>query len=243
MGSPERAAIGIGSDTRAEGPAVARAALLNVLAHLVALAAAGLWLRRGSAAFSVDERIAFFRDAESVRLWQVGWGLWILAAAGSVGFIATVVAALPKDARARGAVVSVACAAGIDLLGDTLQAVLLPTLVGPDVPRWVFVACESVVSGIGTVCANGLYSVAVVLLTSALGARASTATKATAYLTFAGGMLLAVSALVPSPWLLQGSAPITIVAFCAWTLALTRDVRREAREARRIEDAPVNRRS
>jgi hypothetical protein len=127
------------------------------------------------------------------------------------------------SSRAWLAVIAAAAAAGIDLLCDTLQIVVLPALAagGPGVAP-VFVAFERAAGAGGLVVANGLYTVAVLIMAVVLRERTPPAARVFAFATVLGGALLVVAGFESDARLAAIATGPTIVAFLGWTIVVAR---------------------
>lgn len=131
-------------------------AWLAAATHVIASVAMLLLLRRGLPGFADDERLAYM--AAHRVAWMVGWALWQLAALSLLGFYG--VLAL----RFRGVlsvVAMAAAAAGIslDFACEARYMAALPELHGAD-----FAHLDRELEVLIGYAANGLYTIALVLL-------------------------------------------------------------------------------
>jgi hypothetical protein len=191
----------------------------NVALHVVALAMTWFFIRPGMSAIDVSSRqtyvVAHFWE------WSTAWGTWMACAIVQVVFYAELARYLTKARDAASFAVSIACAGlAIDLLSDTIWIVLVPRL-----PTWhaettvVYQVVEHIAKGGGLVVANGLYSLAVLILTLCLRQQiTSSITILLGYGVFIFGMGLSLAGLVSSQWLAEVSTGPTILCYCAWAL-------------------------
>ena len=197
-----------------------RLAWINVALHAVALAFSWFFLRRGSFVAPRDERLAYL--AEGPLGWRIGWMVWAACAVVLVAFV------LGAHRRTRGhglgrlAVGLVLAGAVIDLGCDFTFAFGLPSLAAER--SYEFGSIESAASLLSMCVANGLYSIAVPLITLALRARAglSALGAALGWATWAAGAGLAVGGLCESVPLVQISAPATMLFYCGWAVVVAR---------------------
>jgi hypothetical protein len=190
---------------------VRRIAVANVGLHLVGLVLGGTLMRAGSIATPLDERWRFL--AGHPVGWALGWAAWMLSALLFVAFMERLTRRVPG---ARLALVLGAMGASVDLVGDSVQMLILPLIAGNETaPTPLFIVCERVANVAGLVVANGLYSLAVMVATLELRGHALAAT---ASLTFVAGGLMVVAGILDSPALVVISAGPTIVGYCSWVL-------------------------
>jgi hypothetical protein len=207
------------------GPDASRLGLLagvNVVLHLLALAAAAVGMRTGSPLVSLEERLAYL--AGSPLSWSLAWGVWLLCALALVAFLAEAGRQLPVREAGRTAplfpAAVAAAGAAVDLFCDGVQLAVLPLLAaeGPAATA-PFRAFERAAGFGGLVAANGLYSLAVLLLTLEVrrlpGSRSAVAC---GWGVFAGGMLLVAAGFRDDAWLAALATGPTILLFCAWVV-------------------------
>ena len=215
----------------AEAPPPGRllaAAAANVVLHVVGLALALWGMRPGTAAFSLDERMGYL--ASHPLGWSLGWGTWMLCALALVAFFAALQPWAPDPDLALLALALAAAGAGVDLLCDVGQIVVLP-----DLAAWtprdaaLFVASERGLGAGGTVVANGLYSLAVLLAGFALRARLPVSALALAAATCGAGLLMVVAGFSGQPRLVELSTGPTIAGFLLWTVVTSRGLSRRDR--------------
>jgi hypothetical protein len=197
----------------------------NVALHIIALALTWFFIRPGMSALDVSSRQAYV--VGHFWEWATAWGTWMACAIVQIFFYAELARYLTKARDAASFAVSIACAGlAIDLLCDTIWIVLVPQL-----PSWhadttmVYQVVEAIAKGGGLVVANGLYSVAVLILTLCLRQQiASPITILLGYGVFVFGMVLSLAGLVNSQWLAEFSTGPTILCYCAWALLAARHV-------------------
>lgn len=197
------------------------AAGVNVALHAMGLVFAVWGIRPGTPLVPAAERTAYL--ALRPVGWSVGWGIWMLCALALVVLLAVVARELPESRGTPTLAVTLAAAgAAVDLLCDTLFITVLPTLAEAG-PTPLFLGFERALGAGGAVVANGLYSVAVLLVTLSLprGGPGSVA-RALGYATFAAGMGLVVAGFTGVPRHLELATGPTILLFMAWALAVAR---------------------
>jgi hypothetical protein len=188
-------------------------AAANVVMHLAGLACAALLLRPGTPLVGELERRAWLTLKPTG--WTIGWLAWILCALAIVLFLTLLCRSLRSpSARARTALVMVWLSACVDISCDVAWIAVIPGAASGA----TFLSTEALLSFLGQTIANGLYSVAVLLLALELPGRLQRALGAA---TFASGMAMAVAGVTQDPRLLMWSTGPTIGCFCAWTVAAT----------------------
>lgn len=195
---------GAGARLRASAPYAC------VVVHLAALVAMAAALRFGTEIVPVTaDRIRYISDHPM--LWRAGWGLWIAAALSLIAFYAWWGSFLRHQRRAVVAVFAATIGLCCDLLAESLLIGWLPN----DFDR---VAPSTTILTGGA--ANGLYTVAGVMLT-----RATTSLhgplRALAWTTWIVGGLLTVCSLAGWPMGIAISTTILFVCFCPFVLLLT----------------------
>ena len=196
---------------------------LNVGLHLLGLALALIGMRQGTPLVPLDERLAYL--ASRPIGWSLGWGTWMLCALALVAFLAVLATHAHGAPLASLAVTLAAAGAAIDLLCDGVQIAVLPGLASARLSDpSVFLAWERAAGVGGTVVANGLYSVAVLLAAIALRGRPGMPAHALSLgvATFGAGMLMVVAGFVGDPRRLELATGPTIGAFLLWTVAVAR---------------------
>src|SRR5262249_3923204 len=150
--------------TRDVSRSMRRLAIANIALHLVGLACAAVWMRPGTPAALLNDRMDYL--AGHPVGWALGWSVWIGCIFLMVAFAAAAAQRMPDSPLARLAVVVAVAAGSFDLLGDSTYIIVFPQVAGLQ-PRnmQLFLAVERVTQAISLVVANGLYSVATLLLT------------------------------------------------------------------------------
>jgi hypothetical protein len=92
----------------------------------------------------------------------------------------------------------------------------------------VFLAFEQAAGAGGLIVANGLYSVAVLLIARALRRRLPALAFALGIATFLAGMLMVAAGFTADLRLLPVATGATFAAFLAWVVAVTRGLLRRA---------------
>lgn len=195
-------------------------AFTNVALHLAGLALAAAAIRPGTAAFGVAERTAYL--ATRPLGWTVGWATWMACALALVALLAAIAAIRPSPV-VQSAVALAAAGAAVDLACDATYITLLPGLAAAG-PAPLFLAVERALAVAGQVAANGLYSIAVLLVTLDAG-RGNLPALALGVATFIAGMALAGAGFSGNPTALAVSSAATILSFCGWTLAMWHGLR------------------
>ena len=102
-----------------------------------------------------------------------------------------------------------------------IQLSVLPMIAAPgSSPRLLFLVVERIAVIGGQVVANGIYSVAILLLSVGLSGYGRPVRWAVGlgYGVFALGMLLVLAGLVDHPGLAAASGVLTILFFCVWVV-------------------------
>ena len=179
--------------------------------HVVGTAWAAAIMRPGTNAFGVDERMAYL--AASPTGWRVGWAIWMAAALSLVALIVVVVEKLGPRVR-NAALVLVGAALAIDFLCDVMQ-LTLPELHEPR----LFVAIERVAGLGGTVAANGLYTLTIAVVTTALPGRV---VRVTGIALVIAGTAMVAAGLLDDARILEPAVGATVLSLCAWAIAVAR---------------------
>jgi len=193
-------------------------AVVNVLLHLIGLALAWIAMRPGMSIHPLPERMAYL----SLRPWgwSLGWAVWGLCALALVAFLWRV-DVLAKAAPWHGVVLPLAAAgAAVDLWCDALWITLVPALARQE-PALFLVFERALLVG-GTVVANGLYSVAVLVATLGLrqAQRLSAAGVIFGLTTFTLGVAMVMAGLAGDPQALEWITGPTMLSFMAWALCV-----------------------
>jgi hypothetical protein len=201
------------------------AAGLNVGLHLGGLALAVAALRPGTPIVPLAERVAYL--AERPLGWTLGWAAWMLCALALVAFLAVLAHVVPEASTVlRTAVMLASAGAAVDLVCDTLYITVLPGLA-TEGPTPLFLTVERALGAGGVVVANGLYTIATLLVALGLRARPEMPPIVTwlGYATFAGGMSMVAAGFTGDPQHLQLATGAAILPYMAWTLGVARALR------------------
>jgi hypothetical protein len=195
-------------------------AWLNILTHAAGLLMAVVGMREGTILVPLAQRQAYL--ASYPPGWSLGWGIWMLSALSLVAFIAVLVYSQGERSGLAQLALNLACAGvAIDLFCDIVYITVLPMVAADNNPS-LFQAVERAAGAGGTVVANGLYAVAVLLVTIALWRQGAAArhTLWLGYGVFLSGMLMVLAGFTNLPWLLQLATGLTISFFIAWTITM-----------------------
>ena len=187
------------------------AAYASVGLHLAGLVAAWFWMRPGSMLVGEDARWEYLQ-ADPFG-WKLAWCVWMFAAA-SFGLFALLVGRRVRGGWAHIGAGLIRAAVVLDVSVDTAQAFVLPHRS---------LNYSVLLDLLSIVVANGLYSIAVPILTRGVSS-ASMATRGLAWATCATGLGLAGAGLWRNGEALEVLTPATILLSVAWTLSLLRDV-------------------
>jgi len=190
-------------------------AWLNVIAHVAGLALAPVFMRPGTPAAPLLDRLAYL--AARPPGWTLAWLAWMACAVALAAFM--VLLARASSAPPVRAAALVACiGAATDLVCDAVYILGLPAHARGDVAA--FLTFERGLTAASQTGANGLYTLAVLLATIGLD-RARVGARALGAITVAGGALLAIAGLTGSAAAAVAGTAIAIPAFLAWTLAVS----------------------
>src|SRR5688500_18974262 len=139
-----------------------------------------------------------------------------------VAFLALIAAIRPSPA-AQVAVALCGAGAAVDLICDAVYIAVLPDIAVAG-PTPLFLAAERALAVAGQVAANGLYSIAALLVTLSAGG-GDRFVLAFGLATFTAGMAMAGAGFSGNPTALATSAGATIIAFCGWALAMSHALR------------------
>lgn len=200
------------------------AALVNAVLHLAGLVLAQVAIRPGSPLVAVADRIDYV--AGRPLAWTVAWLVWGLCAFALLVFLA-----LASRRRGEASVLGSlalalgAAGVGVDLLCDTLYVTVLPA-VAAEGQASLFLVAERALGAGGVVVANGLYSVAVLLVTFDRRPGLSRGGASLGYVTFASGLLMAAGGLAGEIRVVAFATGPTILSFVAWALVVAWDLER-----------------
>jgi len=193
-----------------------RLAFVNIALHALGLLLAALYLRPASPAIPLAERMAYLANHPAG--WTAAWCAWIGCMITMVAFTVVAAARLGGDnLLARVAVIVAVTAGGFDLLGDSLFIAVLPRVATFDPPNeQLFLTIERAIQILSLVVANGLYSVATLLLSLAARARLRHAVVVLGIGVFVSGMLLALAAFTGVSWHAEAATLATIGLYIVW---------------------------
>jgi hypothetical protein len=210
--------------------AVLATAALNVGLHVLGLAVAWWGMRPGTPLVPLDVRLGYL--AARPPGWTAGWAVWMLCALALVAFLAALAAFATAPRLAAFAVALGAAGAAVDLLCDTVQITVLPDLAAwrpPDAA--LFFAVERGAGAGGTVVANGLYSLAVLLAALALRDRLPLHALGLGAITCGAGLLMVAAGFSGDAHHVALATGPTIGAFLLWTIDVAWGLSRPAGEA------------
>jgi hypothetical protein len=219
-------ALGFCPRVLAVSPRVAsRVAYLTSALHVVAGAALLFLLQPGLpvAGTTVAARLTYVTDRTGA--WSAGWMAWHLAALALLAFYVALAGQIGRDAPLRAMLALVCAAAGLaaDLGG---QAIYL--IVAPGLPAPAFEVAEDAAEALTAYVANGLYTVAGILLVTA-GARAMPGWLVAASVpVWAAGLGMSAAALAGSASGLSASGAVLVPAVAVWTALMARWLARRA---------------
>lgn len=208
-------------------------AWLNVLDHVAGLLFAILGMRPGMALVPLAERLDYL--AGFPLGWSLGWGTWMVCVVTLIAFLAAVEQRLPGSGLARLAVIVAAAGGAIDLFCDSTNIAVLPWLAAQEsLPATTFLVVERLSSVGGLVIANGLYSVATLLVTLALRqvAGAGPVLFWSGLGVFAFGMVMSAGGLLQQVWLAEWATGPTIGLYCLWVVPVARLLDKQKPETR-----------
>jgi hypothetical protein len=190
-----------------------RAALIAFCLHLIAgLAMAGI-LRRGlDTNPSFVDRVAFIADHRLI--WTVGWLTWTAAAGG----ILYVFLAFTETHQSLSWVplLITAAAIGPDLAAQAIEIGILPSLVDPE----RFLTLHRVAVMLSGYLANGLYSVAALMLTWSARRKYPIFVSAPGMAVGVFGLALSIAALLDSPGGMFWANVLLVPAILLWLAAV-----------------------
>lgn len=201
-----------------------RLAWVNIVLHLAGLALAVVAMRPGTPLVDLSERRAYLADFPPA--WTLGWAVWMLCTLALIAFFAALAHRLADAGPGPPLAVTLAAAGGaVDLLCDTIHIMVTPRLAAR-APEELFLAFEGTAITAGLIVANGLYTVATLLLTLCLARRPglSPAVVPLGYGVFVCGTVMVAAGFAVSPRLMELSTGPTIGLFCIWTLLVARSL-------------------
>jgi len=203
---------------------------MNVGLHALGLVLAAATIRPGTPALPLPERLQYL--ASRPWGWSLGWGVWMLCAMAFFAFLYVVRSRLEGfGGIAAPALALAGAAAGLDLACDTLFITLLPALAEGDASS--FLAFERALGAVSVVVANGLYSFSVLLVTVSLprAGRVWRAARILGLANFLAGMALTAAGFTGVSRHVELSAPVTILSYIGWVVAVARALGRAVGKA------------
>jgi hypothetical protein len=198
----------------------------NVALHAAGLIFAAAGMRPGSPLAPLADRMEYL--AGRPMGWSLGWGVWMLCSFLLLLFVAVLRAHMPGRPLAGDlAMALTAVGMGVDLLCDVAQIRALP-LAAASGSKPLFLALESLLFAGGATVANGLYTVAVLILTLALGKQTGALSWVAGLGTVVAGLAMAAAGLIPSPRLLELATGPTIAFYSLWTVLVAGKLRKLA---------------
>jgi hypothetical protein len=181
-------------------------------------------MRQGSPLVPLPERVAYL--AGHPWTWSCAWSVWIICALALIAFLVVLAQQIPSSRGLANLAVMIALVgAAWDLCCDCIYI-----LVFPWVASWQplnergFLLLEQVTAIASLVIANGLYSVAILVVTTVLrqSRQAGRLTVVLGYAVGGGGLALAASAFTANPWHAAAATGPTIGLFCVWVVLVAR---------------------
>jgi hypothetical protein len=213
--------------TRLAASSRAAAPYACAAANLAAILTMAVPLRPGTEMVpAVADRIAYI--SRHPVLWRAGWAVWIAAAISLVAFYAWWGGFLRRTAWAVAALGVASAGIACDLFADSLMIGWLPRDYGRIAPL------ATTLTG---AAANGLYTLAGVVLTLATRSLRGPLLALTWAVWLAGGALT-VSTLARAPLAMAISTGVLFALFCPWTLWLGRTLSSSAGAPRGDAPAP-----
>jgi hypothetical protein len=202
-------------------------AWLNVVLHVAGLVFALFGMGPGTPLAGFDERVRYL--ARFPLGWSLGWGTWMLCTLALIAFLAAAARHVPEHPDvARLAIILAAVGGGVDLLCDATYITVLPRIAAAYTPsvELLFLTIERLAMAGGTIVANALYSIGVLLLTLCLRGRKGLLpfTIGLGYAVFGFGMLLTAAGFLDDARYLALATGPTIGSFCLWVLCVARSL-------------------
>jgi hypothetical protein len=200
-------------------------AAVNVVLHVIALGLSAYGIAPGTRRHDLAARIDYL--SEYPLGWTLGWLSWIACIPALLAFLVLTArwrsTAPPKAALA---LKLAFIGAAIDLTCDALFIFLIPRVAQSAAPHGVgelvdFWIVERGVSAVSLIVANGLYSVAILILADTLPNRVS---RLMGLAVGICGLLLSASAFIEHPAPTEITAGLTILLYCAWVIEVTSDL-------------------
>lgn len=161
-------------------------------------------------------------------VWRIGWAWWMISAVSLIAFYGWWGARIPSRRLSLTAMLLACAGLACDLRGESLYVAWLPELAhralagiaSPDAPSAVnrFVEVEGIALRLTALWANGLYTIAGIVLT--LGTKSLTGwLRAITWILWTAGIVMSVSALAGSTAGIIASSGVLfplLVPWCCW---------------------------
>ena len=217
---------------------LARAAWIAFATHLAAGIAMALVLRHGlDTNRDIDDRLRFIDEHRAA--WIAGWIAWNVAALAFLGFVATFRRAHEAAGTARSrvgrlAVLAAVAGVALDLAAESIEMAALPSLarraLGAPGSHSEFLAAHRAAVLMTGFAANGLYTLAVLLLLAACRGIARAQRSAGAAVV-AAGVAVSLASLAHSVAGMFWSNAILVPLLLVWLALVARDAAARARAA------------
>lgn len=188
------------------------AAWIAATTHIVASFAMLLLLRRGLPGFADEERLAYIASHRTA--WMLGWMLWQVAAISLIGFYG-VLALRFRGVLSVVAMGTATAGLAIDFICETQYMGVLPELRGA-----AFTALDRELEVLIGYAANGLYTVALVLLVVAGWRELPKVALALAGPVAASGFALALASMAHNARLETITSAILFPLFTLWIIVV-----------------------
>jgi hypothetical protein len=206
-----------GAMTRARRVTVVACATIGL--HALGLLLAALTLRPGTDLVPANARIAYL--AQAPLGWSLGWGVWMLCALSLVALLFVVSRAAGDTPLTRLALTLGVAGLAVDLVCDVVHIRMAPALAAVGDAR-LLIALEALATSVGAVVANGLYSLAALLVSGCLWKRGATRVAQLGVAVFVAGMAMVAAGFDAVPSHMQLGAGLAISLYCAWAFAVAR---------------------
>lgn len=197
-------------------------AVLTIVLHLLGLLAAVFWIKPGMLGLDNDAAMSHIETSVG---WRLGWGVWALAALAFVAFMAALERFCGANSTlSRLAMMVGVAAAAIDCLFDLIHITVSPELMNLEFRpsgRVMFYAFERLASSGGIILANGLYSIAVVLMTEALRDKLTPLVRVLGWVVLITGLALSATDFSSNHRMPEYFAGPAIGSYMLWVFAAT----------------------
>jgi hypothetical protein len=202
-------------------------AWLNVGFHMVGLVFAAFGMRPGTPLVPLAERMEYLSRFPTG--WVLGWGTWMLCVPLLIAFLARTARCLRTRLElGRLAVTTAVIGGAFDLCCDVIFIAILPQVASwPPGNERHFLLLEKVTATVSVTIANGLYSIAVLLLTLALRDQPGLARSVVAvgYGDAGFGLVLAIVNFTGDPRHIEWATGPAIGLFCVWAVLVAYSLR------------------